>query len=173
MPPSPIESRILSLLARRADAQLARAGQLVAQARRNACAASSELEAARRELAGLDLKIADGLTALACRLAQSARSAELMNRNDFMRHEYARTQLMACRSSACAAVGAAEKHLDATRAALAETQEAQRASARRREKYRLAERLLSEEGTDDADGSSLPAPSPILAIRSTPPMQGP
>jgi len=154
------------LLGRRAEARLARAGELAAHARRDARDASDQLEAARCLLSRLDREIACRRKALANRLAQRASSARLMNRNDFARHEYAHTQLMACRLDACAAMDAAKTRLDATLAALAEAEAAQRKCLRQREKYRLAEQLSVGKEIEDAGGPSFPAMSTMSVIPS-------
>lgn len=165
MLPSLIDPRVLRLLGRRAEARLARAGELVADARRDASAASHELECARRVLATLDLEIARIREALRRRIAQGASHTDFLNRNDFARHEHGYTHLMARRSNAGSAVDAANKRFEAARAALAAAQDTQRRYWRQREKYRLAERLSARVGIED------PVDLSSLTVSSTPPMR--
>jgi hypothetical protein len=165
MLPSLIDPRVLRPLGRRAEARLARAGEFVADAARDASAASHALECARRVLASLELEIAHTREALRCRIAQGAFHTGLLNRNDFTCHEHAYTHLMARRSDAGTAVDTAIKRLEAARAALAAAQDNQRRCWRQREKYRLAERLWARVGIEDRVGPS------SLAVSPTPPMR--
>lgn len=165
MPSSLIDPRVLRLLGRRAEARLARAGELVADAWRDASAASHELECARRVLASLDLELARTREALRRRIAQGASHIDFLNRNDFACHEHAYTHLMARRSNAGSAVDTGNKRFEAARAALAAAHDIQRRCWRQREKYRLAERLSAGVGIEDPVGLS------SLAVSSTPPMR--
>ncbi|NRO94442.1 hypothetical protein GWC77_00605 [Paraburkholderia sp. NMBU_R16] len=165
MLPSLIDPRVLRLLGRRAEARLARAGELVADARRDASAASHELECARRVLASLDLEIVRTREALRRRIAQGASHTDFLNRNDFAGHEHAYTHLMARRSNAGSAVDTANERFEVARAALAAALDTQRKCWRQREKYRLAERLSARAGIED------PVDLSSLTVSSTPPMR--
>ncbi len=171
MPSSTIESRILRLLCRHAEARVARAGEFAARARRDASAASDELGAARSELARLELEIAGLRKALESRLAQSATGTQVMNRTDFARYEHAYKRVVARRSNAYAAIEAAKKHLDVMLATLAECEDTQRKRLRQREKYRLAEKLWAGAGIEDAVGPSSPALSTLSPMPATSPIQ--
>lgn len=147
---SPIEPRVLRLFGRRAEARLARAGELATLARRDASVASDALDAARAELARIELNIAHSRQALGSRPARGDACTALMRRNDFARFEHAHAQLAAHRLNARAIMDATKKRLDAALATLEECENTLRTCWRQREKYGLAERLSAGVGIDEA-----------------------